>query len=660
MKKKRFITAITIAILLFSIFKIGKTFAATTVFSITNVEIANKTETTNVNDLSFKDSKINSDVDFHKVGDSITYKVTVKNNKNEKYLIKSVEIKSTNEYVTYELDNYSNIEMDANQEKVFNVTATYINEVTDMYIRNQDCLVDVIVHMENSTGETTDQNFTINSSIFSKYLNPRTGDSVQLYVLTALASIIVLVIISKNKRTLRKNSRRNRAKFFSILLAIAIVAPTISKAENDGSKAFSFESTIRLKDKLLVTYNVDGETSDVKVNYEETYTITGTPIKEGHTFDGWYTEPEEGEKQEGDVEIKDDTVLYAHFTEEEQEAEKELFYLIIEDEEFVETETPTGQYYSGKEIKLKAKDREGYVFKKWSNGLTDKEITFTLNEKTTIKPEYENKDCTITFDSKGGTEVESIEREYDKLIGELPSPTKDSLVFAGWYTDENYTEKINKNTIVTGDKTYYAKWVERMVTVFSLQDEVTFNGKDGYVSCDSTNEYDDQKCINTGVKLFDEANYLRDFEIEFEIVEFDFKNQDSGVDQQTFVNAKYEYQSWNYPGIVFRKTSGNSTFEIGCRATRSGNGALVKFNPNNTKKFIISRENNILYIESFDNNGNSTKQKVQDLNVLKDRFDTPVTFGASLDQNGNTFRWVKGKMKNLKIKVAYTAEDYVD
>ena len=47
---------------------------------------------------------------------------------------------------------------------------------------------------------------------------------------------------------------------------------------------------------------------------------------------------------------------------------------------------------------------------------------------------------TVSFDSKGGSEVKSITADAGQLIQKPENPTKEEYTFAGWYTDSNYKD----------------------------------------------------------------------------------------------------------------------------------------------------------------------------------------------------------------------------
>lgn len=49
-------------------------------------------------------------------------------------------------------------------------------------------------------------------------------------------------------------------------------------------------------------------------------------------------------------------------------------------------------------------------------------------------------------------------KEYDTLNNTLPTPTRDNYTFLGWYTDPIDGDKVDNNTVVSKDTTYYARW----------------------------------------------------------------------------------------------------------------------------------------------------------------------------------------------------------
>ena len=66
---------------------------------------------------------------------------------------------------------------------------------------------------------------------------------------------------------------------------------------------------------------------------------------------------------------------------------------------------------------------------------------------------------TITFDSRGGTDVASQSQMWGETL-ELPEPpTREGYTFTGWYTDPGCTILWNvEERTIEGDVTLYAGW----------------------------------------------------------------------------------------------------------------------------------------------------------------------------------------------------------
>lgn len=72
-----------------------------------------------------------------------------------------------------------------------------------------------------------------------------------------------------------------------------------------------------------------------------------------------------------------------------------------------------------------------------------------------------NNGYTVSFDSKGGTDVVSQDCMYADLVAEPEPPTREGYEFTGWYFDENCQYLWDFETQqVGGDMTLYAGWVK--------------------------------------------------------------------------------------------------------------------------------------------------------------------------------------------------------
>ena len=70
-----------------------------------------------------------------------------------------------------------------------------------------------------------------------------------------------------------------------------------------------------------------------------------------------------------------------------------------------------------------------------------------------------NNGYTVSFDSRGGTDVASQEKMYGDLVDVPEPPTREGYVFTGWYSDENCAYAWNMETDTVYDSlTLYAGW----------------------------------------------------------------------------------------------------------------------------------------------------------------------------------------------------------
>ena len=235
---------------------------------------------------------------------------------------------------------------------------------------------------------------------------------------------------------------------------------------------------------------------------------------------------------------------------------------------------------------------------------------------------------TITFDANNGT-VSPLNKTVieNSTYGDLPIPTKTGYIFLGWYTNKEFGEKIESTTkvTITNNQTLYAKWENKDINVYLYNGDYVFDG---------TNY------IDTGVYLFSEENINKDFDISFEI-----KKRDTTTNLSTMVSAMDETDS-PWPGIVYRVRSGNED-QFGANAS-STTKIEKNYQKINVDKVSIKRVNNIVYI-SF-NNGFDTRL-LDVSSMLSNPFDIPVTFGSSIDANGNPFRYFTGTLSNIRIYV---------
>ena len=260
--------------------------------------------------------------------------------------------------------------------------------------------------------------------------------------------------------------------------------------------------------------------------------------------------------------------------------------LTINDYQYVITDTYSGSYKYGKQITLQAADRVAYEFAGWQ-----------------------------------------------KVTSECEAPNCGVLS-----TESEYTFTLTEDTIIV--PVYNAAPFRY---VFNHPGQCVFSSEDPISGDDC--EYAGAEYIDTGVKLFNEANYNVDYEIGFTIDEY----EDEQVPQATLMNAKYEYSLSTSPGIAVRKSGNTANAEI----TQAINGSKVEvvFNSPARKTVRIVRIDGIVYtsINGLD------LVRLQTSKGTSDYHDITTWFGASYNPNDSVdnpvWRRFNGKLSNMYIKM---------
>ena len=65
---------------------------------------------------------------------------------------------------------------------------------------------------------------------------------------------------------------------------------------------------------------------------------------------------------------------------------------------------------------------------------------------------------TVTFDARGGTDVESVALDYGDTLPAVADPERAGYDFIGWYKDPDCSEPWGGDDTVTENLTLYAGW----------------------------------------------------------------------------------------------------------------------------------------------------------------------------------------------------------
>ena len=190
-----------------------------------------------------------------------------------------------------------------------------------------------------------------------------------------------------------------------------------------------------------------------------------TATRDGYTFDGWYTQPVGGTKVTSYTFGDSDATLYAHW--------KANTYTVTFDASDGCTVTPTskkvteGQPYGA----LPTPTCEGYTFAGWyepghyianleyqNQRQVTSSTTFDALADITLTAHWNVTVYTVSFDSQGGSAVDSQQVWYKNYVSQTAAPTRTGYTFAGWYTAANGGSKYDFSKPVTVNLTLYAHW----------------------------------------------------------------------------------------------------------------------------------------------------------------------------------------------------------
>ena len=256
---------------------------------ISNIEYIEKSEFAEIlEDASFEGKKININIRFKKLNDFVKYKITIKNNTENNYSIKSS--KELSDYVTANFEGIKDTDevIEANSTKDVYFIVTYDKQVSEEeFARNA---------LKVTTEETTTIELSVkNNAITVEEKNPKTNNAYPIVLTIVLgASIIAIVILTKNKKSL--------LALFVLTAAIPITIYALEKIDIEVSSkieikhpyfsmrenTYLFDAGMTWEEFLASDYNIDHwETTNImkethrKLSGEDEETISYDYIPDG-------------------------------------------------------------------------------------------------------------------------------------------------------------------------------------------------------------------------------------------------------------------------------------------------------------------------------------------------------------------------------------------
>lgn len=229
--------------------------------------------------------------------------------------------------------------------------------------------------------------------------------------------------------------------------------------EYDFSKEVTEDTTVYAKwvKKPIVSFNKNGHGT---APASQTVELNGKAVKpadptaEGYVFRGWYTTAECTTEFDFNTPITADTTLYAKWD--------EIYTVTFNVGDHGTAPAAQKVENGGKATKPENPTAKGWRFDGW---YTDERYTArydfdkAVTANTTLYAKWTQL-FTLTFETNGGTKIDSVEAPDGSLVylGSY-KPTKSGYYFVGWYTDKNLTRESRVGYVrMDGNKTVYAKF----------------------------------------------------------------------------------------------------------------------------------------------------------------------------------------------------------
>ena len=239
------------------------------------------------------------------------------------------------------------------------------------------------------------------------------------------------------------------------------------KVSYDGSTSVEY---IYTRKEFSVIFNTNGGTSvsSVTRKYDEAIGTLPETTKNNYILDGWYTQNDGGSKVQSTDKITSKTNYYARWN-------KSIYFAEIFNTNIELTRGDNSQIvitnitqiaeeisYISSDENVVTVDNDGNITATGKGSTTITLEGNTSHITKTVNVTVSNEGVKVHFNTHGGTNVSDVNVENETKIGsKLPNgPTNEHYIFDAWYTTDSYETKVTGDTVVNGETTYHAKWLD--------------------------------------------------------------------------------------------------------------------------------------------------------------------------------------------------------
>ena len=248
--------------------------------------------------------------------------------------------------------------------------------------------------------------------------------------------------------------------------------------------------------KFICKFDANGGMWDKTIECYSNYrlgsdVVISDPVRLGYVFAGWYDAQTGGVKlNENDCVEKD--IYYAHWI-------PNNYKLILRSNGTKEPDIEISMKYdSFYQLSEDLFHREGYVLSGWNDRRNGSGKSYPANEsvgnlESVENGEYilyaqwtkESKYATISFETDGGSAVNSYKVLKGSELGEIPTTSKENYTFINWHLNSQEGAVPDKTTVINEDVILYAEFMKDPIVTFvsgigtDKQRRVKYNQKVG-------------------------------------------------------------------------------------------------------------------------------------------------------------------------------------
>ena len=155
--------------------------------SISSITMEDKSDNVEeLNEATTNNKNINIDLNMSNVGDNVKYRIVIKNDSSDDYLLNKNSIKVSSNYIDYNIESSDNNNIvKAKTAKAFYLNVLYKNQVPDNVFENGSFNDDVTMKLNLSS---------------EKVENPNTGVMSFIFIVFVITIMIIMFVLFKKKR----------------------------------------------------------------------------------------------------------------------------------------------------------------------------------------------------------------------------------------------------------------------------------------------------------------------------------------------------------------------------------------------------------------------------------------------------------------------------